>query len=76
MRFLTVDLGNSRCKLRLWTLSEDRAPALHGETEFPSTPGLGALAASWVGEGDAPDAAAVCSVAGDRLEDELARALR
>ena len=76
MQFLTVDLGNSRCKLRRWTLRDGAAPELRGASELPSAPGLGALAARWVGEGDAPDAAAVCSVADGSLEDELARALR
>jgi len=76
MIFLTVDLGNSRCKLRRWDLREDRAPKLLGEGEFQSAPGLGTLVASWVGDGGSADAAAVCSVSDEGLENEVELALR
>lgn len=76
MSFLTVDLGNSRCKLRRWTLAPGRAPLLRAEADFPSAPGLGARIVEWWGSGAPADAAAVCSVAAESLEAELARALR
>ncbi|MFN0008563.1 MAG: type III pantothenate kinase [Planctomycetota bacterium] len=75
MTFLTVDLGNSRCKLRRWTLRPDRAPELLGAGDFASAPGLGSLISAWAGNGGSDEAAAVCSVAGRSLEDELALAL-
>ena len=76
MILLTVDLGNSLCKLRRWTLRPDRAPQLLGEGQFPSAPGLGIQVEAWVGDGGSADAAAVCSVSGDRLEAEVEQALR
>lgn len=76
MRFLTVDLGNSQCKLRRWTLLPDQEPQLHAEREFQSAPGLGALLATWVGEGASVDAVSVCSVSDERVENEVASALR
>lgn len=76
MTFLTVDLGNSRCKLRRWTLRPDRAPELVGEGEFQSASGLGSRVSAWAGNEASDDAAAVCSVADPSLEAEIALALK
>jgi type III pantothenate kinase len=75
MTFLTVDLGNSRCKLRRWSLRPERAPELVSDAEFASAPGLGSRLSAWAGKGARDDAAAVCSVADSSLEDEIAAAL-
>jgi len=75
MTFLTVDLGNSRCKLRRWTIRPDSAPELVGDGEFASAPGLGSRISAWAGQGASDDAAAVCSVADASLESEIALAL-
>jgi type III pantothenate kinase len=76
MNLLTVDLGNSRCKLRRWIHEPASAPELGAEAEFESAPGLGEKIAAWIGEGRHPEGASVCSVADERLEDEVAGALR
>src|SRR5690606_31993493 len=72
----TADLGNSRCKLRLWRPCAGRArPALLRGADFASRPGLGSALAAWAAEGPRPAHAAFCAVAAHALEDELAAAL-
>jgi type III pantothenate kinase len=73
MNLLTVDVGNSRVKLRGWSRGS-KAPIAAGE--FASDLGVGEPIAAWLGSAPAFEAAALCSVAGADLEEEIARAIR
>jgi len=75
MNLLTVDLGNSRCKLRAWSEEGGGAPRLAGEADLPSETGIGGGIAAWLA-GRPVQSAAVCSVVGAALELEVAEALR
>jgi pantothenate kinase type III len=88
MNLLTGDLGNSRCKLRLWNTGEDaaapprarvpfvgRVAALVAARDFDARTGIGAEVSAWLGELARVDAVAVCGVASPALEDELLCAL-
>ena len=48
MNLLTVDLGNSRCKLRAWSEEGGGPPRLSGEADLTSEAGLGARIAAWL----------------------------
>jgi pantothenate kinase type III len=73
--FLSVDLGNSRCKLCLWTIPADLVPELSSAHELESRSGIGAAARTWVMSQARADSAAVSSVASPAIEDELCAAL-
>ncbi len=73
--FLTLDLGNSRCKLRRWKLARGRAPELGASDELASTSALAGRLATWLaGAGDL-SGAALASVAAPGLEAALVRVL-
>jgi type III pantothenate kinase len=74
--FLSIDLGNSRCKLCLWRISTDLRAELLAAHSIDSAPGIGARASAWLAEHPRADAAAVSSVAARELEDELCSALQ
>jgi pantothenate kinase type III len=71
MILLTGDLGNSRCKLRLWSVDRIRLAAM----DFDSRAGIGAEVSAWLAGIPRADDFAVCSVASPELEEELLRAL-
>jgi type III pantothenate kinase len=71
MNLLTGDLGNSRCKLRLWSADRTRLAA----KDFDSRAGIGAEVAAWLAGMPRADAFAVCGVASVELEEELLRTL-
>jgi type III pantothenate kinase len=83
--FLSVDLGNSRCKLCLWSIRakhdigaarEVAATAeLCASHELESRAGLGRAALDWLASQPSVDSAALSSVASRALEDELCDAL-
>ncbi len=73
---LTVDLGNTRCKLRLFRVAEDARPRVVRRAEFSTRPGLSAEVAGWIGEEPVPAAAFVSSVAPPELDAEIEDALR
>jgi type III pantothenate kinase len=80
MNLLTGDLGNSRCKLRLWRAGEEAAAQAHprvqlASRDFDSRVGIGAEVSAWLDEIPSVDAVAICGVASSALEDELLRAL-
>jgi type III pantothenate kinase len=67
---LTADLGNSRCKLRLWELAGAQARAMDGAT-FASEGEAASAIPAWL-EARAPlRHAALCSVAAPELEARL-----
>src|SRR5262245_30563603 len=71
---LTADLGNSRCKLRLWALGAEPARALDGATFAVDGAEVSAVSA-WLAA-HAPIAhAAVSSVGAPELESRLRAAL-
>ncbi len=73
--FLTLDLGNSRCKLRRWRVALGRAPELCASDELASTGALAGRLETWLeGAGELAGAALV-SVAAPELEAALARLL-
>jgi type III pantothenate kinase len=76
MNLLTVDLGNSRCKLRLWSSAGERGPRPIAHVDFDTALGIGAKAAAWLAREPRADAGALCSVADEDLEAEVAGALR
>lgn len=71
MNLLTGDLGNSRCKLRLWSADRTRLAAM----DFDSRAGIGAEVSAWLAEIPRAEAFALCSVASLALEQELLGAL-
>jgi len=73
--FLTVDLGNSCCKLRRWQLAPGRAPVLLAADEFPCDAGLHQAFSTWLGGVELFSGAALCSVAAPALEEWLSRLL-
>jgi pantothenate kinase type III len=73
--FLSVDLGNSRCKLCVWTIAADVPPKMRAAHELESRAGLGEAALAWLASERDIDSAAVSSVAARALEDELCAAL-
>ena len=73
---VTVDLGNTRCKLRAWS-DEDRPGAPLAAIDLASRPGLGAEALAWLASrARGARAVALASVASPEVEEELAAALR
>ncbi len=73
-RFLSVDLGNSRCKLRIWSRENERAPCIVESTDFDTDLELGARVRAWLREKDV-GAAGISSVASPTIESDLVRAL-
>jgi type III pantothenate kinase len=71
LALLTVDLGNTSCKLRLW--ADDTATR---GAEAPTAGGLEDALAAFVAEAPEGTRAALCSVAAPELEDRVADALR
>jgi pantothenate kinase type III len=71
MHLLTGDLGNSRCKLRLWTVDGEGTPQRILAKDFDTAPGIGAEVSKWIETIPRMDAAALCSVASAELEHEL-----
>lgn len=74
-RFLSVDLGNSRCKLRLWSVNRRSPPELLATADLDSDAQLGVRARAWLAVQPAAHAAGLSSVADAALEDDLVRAL-
>jgi type III pantothenate kinase len=73
--FLTLDLGNSRCKLRRWRIARGRAPELVAADEFASTRALDGQLATWLEAAGELSGAALSSVAAPELEAALAALL-
>lgn len=73
MNLLTVDLGNSRAKLRGWDRKTQEPIA---RADFASARGIGERIAAWLEEAPVFEVVALCSVAGVELEDEVGRAIR
>jgi type III pantothenate kinase len=73
--FLTLDLGNSRCKLRRWRIAPDRAPELCASDELASTRGLDVQLETWLEAAGDLAGAALSSVAAPELEAALAALL-
>lgn len=73
LELVTVDLGNSSCKARLWRL--DGALERVAGWEAPSRAGLGAELAEWLARSGRDVAAGYCSVAARELTAEVERAL-
>jgi len=67
---LTADLGNSRCKLRLWEPSGG-APRLLRATSLPAAAAAPQALAAWLRAGAAPAHAALSAVGDRALEDGL-----
>lgn len=74
-RLLTIDLGNSRCKLRVWSTGVALPPAPTAAAEFSTDVELATRVTRWLSEHPLPDAAAISSVASVAIEGALARAL-
>lgn len=74
--FLSVDLGNTRCKLCLWTISSHSDAELVAAHEIDSAAGIAARASGWLAVQSRAQSAAVSSVASREVEDELCAALR
>lgn len=70
--FLTLDLGNSRCKLRRWRLEPGREPELAGASSEPSDAGLVRRLELELGAGEELRGVALSSVASPELEAALA----
>ncbi len=73
-RFLSVDLGNSRCKLRLWRVDGPIPAELLASLDLDTDGQLAARARTWLGAQPAVDAAGVSCVASAAIEAELVRA--
>jgi type III pantothenate kinase len=73
--FLTLDLGNSRCKLRRWRIARGSAPELCASDELASTRALAEQLESWLAGAGELCGAALASVAAPELERELAGVL-
>ncbi len=74
-RFLSVDLGNSRCKLRLWRVEPQVPAELLASLDLDVDAQLAARARTWLGAQPAADAAGVSCVASAAIGEELVRAL-
>jgi type III pantothenate kinase len=74
-RFLSVDLGNSRCKLRLWRVHAQVPAELLASLDLDTDGPLAARVRTWLGVQPAADAAGVSCVASAALEAELVQAL-
>ncbi len=75
MSVLTVDLGNSRCKLRLWGEPGEARPELLGSADVETGPGLAGRVGDFLDSREPPRVAGLVSVAAAQLERELADAL-
>ncbi|MBK7643517.1 MAG: type III pantothenate kinase [Planctomycetes bacterium] len=73
--FLTLDLGNSRCKLRRWRLAPGRAPELAAADELATGEGLPDEFELWLARAGELAGAALCSVADPALEVRLVHTL-
>lgn len=72
---LTVDLGNSRCKLRLWTPAGDLLRGLDLSLLRDGAPDWLAPGMAWLRESRGAAAAAYCAVAAPQWERELCEGL-
>ena len=70
---LTVDLGNSSCKLRLWATGPE--PEVIDGAEFPTGVELGSAAADWASTRAAGCGVALCAVASEEVEAALRASL-
>jgi len=75
MDLLTVDLGNSRCKLCAWSADAGSAPRLLDRADFESAIGLGRRVAEWIADGLDFEAGALCSVGALEIEEDLVAAI-
>jgi len=73
--FLTLDLGNSRCKLRRWRIARGSAPELCASDELATTSALVERLENWLGTAGELSGAALASVAAPDLERALAGVL-
>jgi len=73
--FLTLDLGNSRCKLRRWRITRGSTPELCASDELASTSALAQQLESWLEAAGELSGAALASVAAPELERALADVL-
>ena len=73
--FLSVDLGNTRCKLCVWSIAADGSAALVTRADFASADTLPREVADWLGAQPRIERAALCAVAPPALEEALAAAL-
>ena len=73
--FLTLDLGNSRCKLRRWRLQGASGPTLAGADELASDAGLAQAFEAWLARAGELCGAALSSVAAPEFERALAAVL-
>ncbi|MBK7878063.1 MAG: type III pantothenate kinase [Planctomycetes bacterium] len=72
---VTLDLGNSRLKLRRWRVRSGGAPELAGAATFPAGPELVAQAVAELERAAEPAVLALSSVAAPAVEDALVAAL-
>lgn len=70
---LTVDLGNSRCKLRLWTPARQLLRALDLSVPRDGSGPWIRQGDDWLRQGERAAAAAYCAVGAPQLERELCR---
>ncbi len=73
--FLTLDLGNSCCKLRGWQTESGSPPQLLLWADIPADRELAGRAESWLGTAGEIAGAALCAVGPPELESALARLL-
>lgn len=73
---LTVDLGNTRCKLRLWSPAGDVLRGADLDAAGQERAQLARRCAEWVAGGPRPCAVAVCAVGARELEAQVCDALR
>jgi len=69
--FLTLDLGNSRCKLRRWAVASGSPPQLAASDELASTSALAERFEVWLAGAGELSGAALASVAAPELERAL-----
>jgi type III pantothenate kinase len=73
---LTIDLGNTRCKVRAWSVHGDGATRLAASEDLASDARLVDALRAWLAARAAPELAALSCVASAELEREVARTLR
>ena len=71
----TLDLGNTRGKVRLWRIAPGTAPERVRDATLEVSAGLGARLGAWLLEGERPRFVALSSVAARALEAEVAEAV-
>jgi pantothenate kinase type III len=70
-RLLTIDLGNSRCKLRVWRVADGRRTGREGLAELEGGERLAERLGGWLRAQEPIDAAAFSSVADATLADRV-----